>query len=147
MIIDNLKEKYIKSIALIEKQNFSEPWSENAIRAELENPCGVYFVATEDGEAVGYIGIHIIFDEAYVTNIAVDDKFKRCGIGRRLMECAADHCKKVGCTFITLEVRSSNTAAINLYKSLNFEKLGVRRNFYSNPTEDADIMTLYFRRD
>ncbi len=147
MIIDTLKEKYVKNIALIEKQNFSDPWSENAIREELENPCAVYFVAAENGKAVGYIGIHIIFDEAYITNIAVHDNFKRHGIGRQLMQSAADHCKKTGCTFITLEVRSSNTAAINLYKSFDFEKLGVRRNFYSNPTEDADIMTLYFRRD
>ncbi len=145
MIIDSLKEKYVKDIANIEKQNFSDPWSENAIREELDNPVAMYFVALEADCAVGYIGMHIIAGEAYITNIAVADGFKRRGIGKSLMTAATEYCRENKCRFITLEVRSGNSAAIGLYNSFGFEKLGTRRAFYTKPTEDADIMTLYFR--
>ncbi len=145
IIIDGLKQKYTDSIARIEKQNFSEPWSEEALRCELTNPVARYFVAVDEGRVAGYMGVHIIIDEAYITNIAVDDEYKRQGIGRNLMQTAIVECKEKGCAFITLEVRVSNEAAIGLYTSFGFKNMGIRRNFYTNPAEDAMIMTLDFR--
>ena len=141
---DILREEYIQDIARIEAECFSEPWSDSAFRSELTNPSAVYFVATEDGKAVGYGGMHIVLDEAYITNIAVDKNFRRRGIGRTLLEELINFCHSKSLSLITLEVRAGNMAAIELYTSLGFKKVGTRRNFYSAPTEDGDIMTLYF---
>ena len=80
---------------------------------------------------VGYIGVQEICSEAYITNIAVPKEFRRLGIARALLKEACSGAEKRNCEFITLEVRKSNTAAIELYKKEGYNIAGERKNFYS----------------
>ena len=82
--------------------------------------------------------------EAYITNIAVFPEYRRQGVAQKLLQKAIDGAKSRDCVFITLEVRKSNSNAIALYEKLDFKNVGERKNFYTNPTENAIIMTKNF---
>lgn len=144
--ITGMKAEHIPAVARLEEECFSSPWSENALSEELTNPDSHFLVAHADGVA-GYIGVQEICGEAYITNVAVFKEFRKLGIGRALLKAAADGAKSRGCEFITLEVRVSNSAAIALYGSEGFEKIGIRKNFYASPVEDGAIYTKYFSRE
>ena len=142
-ILGRMTEEHIPHIAQLEKECFSDPWSESAVREELENENSHFLVAVTDS-VVGYIGVQEICGEAYITNIAVTAQSRKYGIGRALLKAACDGAESRGCEFITLEVRESNIPAISLYESEGFEKAGVRKNFYSSPSENGIIYTKYF---
>lgn len=134
----------IGAVAEIEKNCFSSPWTEEGLESELTNPQAEFFVLECDGSVAAYMGMHIVLDECYIANVAVSPAFRKKGFGQRLVENALAVAKEKSCSFITLEVRVSNTPAIELYGKCGFEKIGERKNFYSSPTENALIMTLYF---
>lgn len=144
MIIQPMLPEHIPQIALLEKECFSFPWSENALMQELENSNSYFLAATENGEVCGYIGVQEICGEAYITNIAVFEKHRGRGIGRAVLRKACDDAETRNCEFITLEVRKNNEKAIALYLSEGFEEVGIRKNFYSDPIEDGLIYTKYF---
>lgn len=144
--ITEMTAEHIPFIAQLEKECFSEPWSEASLTEELTKPDS-HFLVAECGDVAGYIGVQEICGEAYITNVAVFDNHRKKGIGRTLLRAAADGAKSRGCEFITLEVRVSNTMAIALYESENFEKVGIRKNFYSSPIEDGAIYTKYFSKE
>lgn len=152
MKIVNLNINNIPGVAELEKECFVHPWSEQSIRDYFGNPDAHFFVATDDTEngdgksaVVGYIGSYIVCDEAYITNVAVKKSSRQQGIGTALLEKCVDCAKGCGASFISLEVRISNTPAINLYKRAGFESAGVRPSFYRDPDEDALIMTKRFK--
>ena len=93
---------------------------------------------------LGYGGMHTVLGESYVDNIAVFPEFRGHGVGRTLMAVLIEKARENGGVFITLEVRASNLPAIAMYRSLGFTEAGVRRNFYTEPREDALIFTLSF---
>ena len=93
---------------------------------------------------LGYGGMHTVLGESYVDNIAVFPEFRGHGVGRTLMEALIEKARENGGVFITLEVRTLNLPAIAMYRSLSFTEAGVRRNFYTEPREDALIFTLSF---
>lgn len=132
----------IPDIANIEQEAFSDPWSENAISESMDAGTK-FFVAYLGKKVVGYMGIAEICGEGYVTNIAVLKDFRRKGVAYALLDYVIKS-EQYGLEFISLEVRVSNKSAISLYKKLNFNQEGLRKNFYSNPTEDALIMTKRF---
>ena len=139
--VEKMGENHVEKLALIEKECFSTPWSENALREELENSHARFLVAVCDGEVSGYIGAHNILGEVYITNVAVSEKHRRKGMGEKLITSLISLCVSENAEFITLEVRESNKPAINLYKKMNFKDVGKRKNFYENPREDAILMT------
>ena len=141
--LENMAEKHIEAVAELEVQCFSQPWSANALAEELNNENSHFLVVFAD-EVAGYIGVQEICGEAYITNVAVFENYRKKGIGRELIRAACDGAKGRGCEFITLEVRQSNAAAIALYESEGFQPAGIRKNFYSNPTENGVIYTKYF---
>lgn len=132
----------ISDIANIEKECFSCPWSQNAIQESM-NAGTSFYVARSKNSVSGYMGVSKIAGEGYVTNIAVLPTYRRQGIGKALLEYVLNDCKNE-LEFISLEVRVSNTAAISLYKKLGFVEVGKRKRFYTNPAEDALIMTKNF---
>ncbi|MBQ5968524.1 MAG: ribosomal protein S18-alanine N-acetyltransferase [Clostridia bacterium] len=142
--ITPMTQANLASVAEIERQCFSTPWSADALRAELSNDTARFFVLTVFGEAVGYVGLHLVCSEGYLANLAVLPAKRRKGYGRRLMQAAIECCEKEHAQFLSLEVRKSNAAAQALYRSLGFTPRGVRKHFYSQPQEDAVIMTLDF---
>ncbi len=131
-----------QDIANIEKNSFSTPWSENAIRDSI-NAGTKFYIARLDNKTVGYMGLSSVAGEGYVTNIAVLPEFRRLGIGKKILEYVINNLK-CELEFISLEVRVSNDAAISLYEKFGFERVGLRKRFYTNPIEDAIIMTKYF---
>ena len=141
--IHKMTAEDIPFIAEIEKDCFSQPWTEAGLSSELDNPSAEFFTLTENGTVAAYMGMHIILDECYIANVAVKPDFRKKGYGQHLVKNAILQAEKLGCQFISLEVRQSNTPAISLYEKCGFESPGLRKGFYSHPTEDAVIMTKY----
>nr|WP_297175661.1 ribosomal protein S18-alanine N-acetyltransferase [uncultured Agathobaculum sp.] len=141
MTVVPMEERHLAALAAIERACFSTPWREDMLRQELGK--GIFLVAEQGGEAVGYVGCQTVLDEGYVTNVAVSPACRRHGIGRALVEALIRQAKRTGLAFVTLEVRASNASAIALYESAGFCRAGVRRHFYTAPAEDAVLMTRY----
>lgn len=140
--LTDFKDQDAADIVALEKECFCEPWSEKSVLSSAEN--GTHFVLCKcGGKTIGYGGVSIVAGEAYITNIAVRNKFRRLGIGRALTERLIEIAD--GCDFISLEVRESNIPAVSLYSECGFEVVGKRKNFYRSPSEDAIIMTKTFK--
>lgn len=140
-----MAEEHISSIAALERACFSAPWSADALREELDNPLAYFRVAeAEDGSVLGYVGMQVIADEGFITNVAVFPAARRQGVARALLEDLTAYGVAHSLYRITLEVRVGNAAAIALYESLGYVRDGVRPGFYTHPTEDAAIYSLYF---
>ncbi|GHU82077.1 hypothetical protein AGMMS50284_3330 [Clostridia bacterium] len=139
-----MNDAHIDGVALIEKACFSDPWSAEGIRAELTNPTALFFVAEHKKKAIGYIGVHIVADEGYIANLAVLPSFRGKGIGKALLCEVIKKAERKNLSFLTLEVRPSNAAAVSLYALYGFKVVGKRKNFYTNPREDGLIMTRLF---
>ena len=92
----------------------------------------------------GYVGCQTVLDEGYITNVAVSPDFRRRGAARLLIAELIARAKEKGLAFVTLEVRESNAPAIALYAGVGFAPVGTRKNFYSNPAENALLMTINF---
>ena len=134
---------HLDQVVEIDNRSFSIPWSRKMFFDELMNEHARYFVSIADEKTpVGYIGMHVVFDEAYLTNIAVSPDHRRLGIGKKLLSRILETCREMDVTSVTLEVRVSNEVAISLYRSFGFRPVGKRINYYRNPTEDAYIMLL-----
>ncbi len=134
----------VAAVAALERECFTDAWSENMILEELDNEFCDMYVAEIQGSVVGYAGVQMILDEGYITNVAVTAAERRRGIGRALVGRLVDAAKERKLSFITLEVRRSNASAIALYESFGFKLEGVRAGYYRNPSEDALLMTLRF---
>ena len=138
-----MAEGDIPFVAELEKECFSSPWSEQGLFSELSNSQAYFFVLEAEGEIAAYMGMHIILDECYITNVAVKSSFRRRGFAEALVRNAVKVAEENSCYFITLEVRKSNEKAISLYSKCGFETLGERKDFYTEPKENAYIMTKY----
>ena len=139
-----MEKKHIEQIAIIEKECFSKPWSEKMIEVELYKEVSNFLVAVNQDKVVGYIGLHIISDQAYIANIAVLKEYRKQKVATKLLQTAEGLSIAYGANFITLEVRKSNKEAISLYKKEDYKIAGNRKNFYTNPQEDAVIFTKVF---
>ena len=143
MIKDKILPYMIDGIDEINRQSFAAPWSRKMIEDDIQNPNSFYAVE-EDGKILGYAAITVIAGEANVTNVAVLPEARGKGIGKKVLSHLIDICIEKNFYLITLEVRKSNIPAISLYKSLDFEIEGERKNYYSDNGEDALIMTRRF---
>ncbi len=135
---------HIDGVCKIEEACFAHPWSRQSVESELANENSVFIVAVEGEKVIGYIGMSVVIDEGYIFNVAVNADFRRKGVGTALIYELVTYGKKNNLCFITLEVRESNQAAISLYSDFGFIKVGERKNYYSDPAENAILMTKYF---
>ena len=140
-LITPLKEEHVKDMAEIEKLCFSEPWSEETIRDELNTPLSRYFVCCNNGRVLGYIGTRILFDQCDITNIAVLPECRRMGIASLLLSELEKTVLEIDVKYLNLEVRVGNVPARSFYEKSGFEAVGKRKNYYQKPTEDAILMT------
>lgn len=141
--IREMTEDDIAEIAELEKECFSEPWSENSLRDELTNETARFYVLRDGENLLGYVGANNISNEVYITNVAVNSKYRGNGYGKTLVNHLIKQSETERAFFITLEVRKSNENAIKLYEKCGFKLIGERKNFYSKPREDALIYTYY----
>ena len=140
MVIRRMNLGDVSAIAELEKQCFSDPWSENSIASEVENPLSYWLVAEVDGVVAGYVGSQTVLDAADMMNLAVSPDYRRQGIGQALVNALVEYLQGNRVIALLLEVRVSNTPAIALYESLGFEQVGRRPKYYHNPREDALIL-------
>ncbi|MGE4275961.1 MAG: ribosomal protein S18-alanine N-acetyltransferase [Lawsonibacter sp.] len=135
---------HVPQIAALEKECFSSPWTEAMLEEELFNPQASFIVA-EDGEGniLGYAGLHVVLNEGYIDNVAVEPDARRHGVASALLDV---YCRfgAANLSFLTLEVRASNLPAIRLYEKHGFQQVGLRPGYYQLPREDAAIMTREF---
>jgi len=134
-------------VMAIERASFTYPWSTRFFLQELQVQCARSIVAEVDRKVVGYILFWLLPDEVDIHNLAVDRAFRRCGIGRALLQSVVRQARERGSVRVTLEVRSSNTGAQMLYESVGFVTTGIRKGYYSDNGEDALAMALQLRRD
>ena len=130
----------IPAAAGLERQVFSEPWSEQGFADALAGSQNIFLVAERAGRLVGYAGFYGSFEEGDITNVAVEVHFRRQKIGLALVEAIKRAAASRGTARIFLEVRASNEAAQRLYCRAGFEACGRRKNFYRQPVEDAILM-------
>ena len=123
-----------------------EAWSAQGILDTI-NHNGHYLAAYIDNHFVGHGGFTAVLDEGYITNIAVHPDHRRKGIAYMLTEELKNKATELKLSFLTLEVRESNLAAIKLYEKSGFQVVGKRKSFYSDPKEDAILMTYYFKEE
>ena len=142
IIIAPLEKQDIFHVAMLEATCFSMPFTEKALSELFLNTSWHFFVAKHENKVVGYISFYCIIDETEIVNVCVLPEYRGQGIGRRLTQCAIDFNKEIKGTRVMLEVRISNTPAIKLYESLGFIPVGVSKNHYKMPTEDALLMNL-----
>ena len=132
-----------KEIFAIEMECFSIPWSLDSIETELLNEDKkLYYVVEDANGVVGYAGAWLVYDEGQITNIAIRPSARRQGFGAKLTSALIEECFKRGMHEIFLEVRIFNLSALSLYRKLGFTVKGMRKNYYSEPKEDAYIMSL-----
>ena len=140
--IEKMNASNILGVKEICDLSFSSPWSIDSLNKELTNKRAAYIVIKLGDKIVGFGGMWTLFDEADITNIAVHPDYRGHNFGD-IIENLIKIAKELGATSMTLEVRASNTPAINLYKKHNFTIEGTRKNFYENPKEDGHIMWNY----
>ena len=140
MMIVNMNESHVAQVAALEKICFSDPWSENSVASELKNPLSCWLVAEEDGKVAGYVGSQTVMDKSDMMNVAVHPDHRRKGIAEALVAELVEALKKRESRCLTLEVRASNEPAKALYEKLGFTQVGLRKNYYRNPKEDALIL-------
>lgn len=138
--VERMNSFNILGVKEISDLSFSSPWSLLSMEKELINKNAIYIVIKLGSKVVAFGGMWIIFDEGHITNIAVHPDFRRNNFGDIVIENLITIAKDKNMAALTLEVRSSNIAAINLYKKHNFSVEGIRKNYYQNPREDGYIM-------
>ena len=136
-----MARSHLEALARLEALCFSAPWSRQALAEELTNPAAVFLVAEEGGVPLGYAGMHCVLDECYLDNVAVFPQARRRGVAGALLAALEERARARGGSFLSLEVRPSNTGAVALYRGAGFEEAGRRRDFYRAPREDALILT------
>jgi ribosomal-protein-alanine N-acetyltransferase len=140
MTVREAEEKDILPMAALEKLCFSEPWSAEALRTHAASPLSVTLVLEEEGELFGYVYGSVIPPEGELYRIAIALDARRKGYGAALLTEFLSAVKEKGATAVYLEVRESNAAARALYERFGFALVGIRKNYYRAPLENAAIM-------
>ena len=140
--ITDAREDLLPQIQRIEQQSFSVPWTEAMLRMQLQPDSHVFLTAEAGGEVVGYVGLLYVLDEGYISNVAVRPDMRRRGVADALLRALEARARALRLSFLTLEVRESNAAAVALYEKRGYRAAGRRKNYYEKPAEDAVLMTL-----
>ena len=145
-VICDAEASHIPQMVALEQTCFSMPWTAEQLAGQLKGPQHEFIAAlrAEDLKVLGYVGMMFVLDEGYISNVAVDPAFRRNGIADALIERLLLLCEDHALSFVTLEVRAGNVPAIALYEKHGFTRVGLRRNYYDRPKEDAILMTKFF---
>ena len=138
--ITQMNAAHVPQVAELEKICFADPWSEKSVASELSNPLSLWLVALEGDKVAGYVGSQSVLGESDMMNVAVHPDFRRQGIAEALVVELVEQLKRKGNYCLMLEVRASNDPARKLYEKLGFVQVGLRKNYYRNPKEDACIL-------
>lgn len=142
------REEHLDDILRIEKECFSLPWTREQLEKQIDEERYVFLAAEDEtGAAVGYIGLMYVLDEGYISNVAVTPLRRREGIADMLLSALYEKAREKKLSFLTLEARLGNAAAQSLYKKHGYTQVGLRKNFYDKPREDAVLMTCFLNEE
>ena len=142
VLVEPMTVDDVAAVHGIERLSFATPWPSYAFEQELRgNRLARYVVARAGDAVVGFAGIWLMVDDAHVTTFAVHPDWRRQGIGRQLLVNLVELSVAIGARRMTLEVRASNDAAQELYRSFGFVVAGRRPRYYTDDGEDALVMT------
>lgn len=145
-VVEPMRRRHLRQVLRIEAQRGETGWSLGLFMGELSRPDDrAYLVARDpsDGSVVGFAGGLLVIDDLHVTTVAVHPRARRRGVATVLMVELVRRGVDAGMTNATLEVRASNTAAIELYRRFGFAPVGTRSGYYRRPdgtTEDALVL-------
>ena len=140
MRIEIMTADHVAQVAALEAICFADPWSEKSVASELTNRLSLWLVALDGDRVAGYVGSQSVMGESDMMNVAVHPDYRRQGIAEGLCLALVEALKEKGNHCLTLEVRASNDPAKALYEKLGFQQVGLRKNYYRNPKEDACIL-------
>lgn len=145
--IVRMEKAHLAEALVIERESQPNPWSRQAFVYEIDgNPLSrprVAVTITEPSEVAGYAITWLVLDQLHIQNLAVRRRNRHQGLAKLLLARAIEEAVEHSASTALLEVRRSNVAARNLYRSLGFEEFGERRGYYTRPAEDA----LLYRKD
>ena len=140
MELVRMTNAHVAQVAALERICFSDPWSENSVASELNNPLSLWLVAVDGETVAGYIGSQSVEGEADMMNVAVHPDYRRQGLGAQLVVALENALRERQVYSLSLEVRASNAPARALYEKLGFLQVGCRPNYYRHPKEDGLIL-------
>lgn len=141
LIVRNMQMSDAEGIAVLEREAFSDAWTEKGIIDTFHQQQAFIVVAEKDEQIVGYCIMYYVLDEGEIARIAVSDSCRRQGVGRAVLNEVNNICLQKGISRILLDVRESNDAARAFYKQYGFVEDGMRKNFYDMPKEHAVLMS------
>lgn len=144
MTVVPMAKRHTAPLAALDARCFSDPWTREGYEAELSSDTACFFVAEQGETVLGCAGMHCICGECYIDRVFCAPEARRQGVAQSLMEQLDTWARAHGASFITLEVRQSNTPAVALYRKFGFDPVGTRKNFYTLPQEDALLMTKFY---
>jgi len=145
MVIERVFESAdLDAVAALEADTFSNPWTRDMLERELRQSdvARVYVVRLPAQPVAAFCACWLVYDELHINTIAVAADLRRQGIATALMSFLLAEGAAHGARRTFLEVRRSNVPAQRLYESLGFKETGVRKNYYSQPEEDALVLSL-----
>lgn len=146
----------LEEVMVIEREAFRHPWSPELFRRELEHDWSTILVAIEpltsapgkgSERIVAFLIFWLVHDEVHILNVAVAPEHRRKGIARILMTETEQRAHQANAALMTLEVRRSNQAALDLYREFDYRAVGVRPNYYVDEGEDAIVMVKELMRE
>lgn len=141
LVVRELKVEDSAAVAEMEQQIFSDPWSEKSVLETVQQKQSVCFAAEKAGHLLGYLLAYQAADEAEIARIAVQKEVRRQGAAGKLMQALEHYCEEHKIEKLLLDVRESNEAARSFYTKNGFVEDGIRQGFYTNPSEDAVLMS------
>lgn len=141
IIVRELKVEDSAAVAEMEQQIFSDPWSEKSVMETVQQKQSVCFAAEKAGHILGYLLVYHAADEAEIARIAVQKEARRQGAAGKLMQALEHYCEEHKMEKLLLDVRESNEVARSFYTKNGFVEDGIRQGFYTNPSEDAVLMS------
>ena len=133
----------LDGVLALEEASFNNPTTREWYEGELKRPdvCFIYVLRTPDRPVAGFCAFWLVIDQAHINNLAVLPELRGRGLGTQLLEAVIAEAAHLGAILLTLEVRQSNEAALRLYEKAGFYREGVRKNYYTNPIEDALVLS------
>ena len=144
MVIERISDPSdLDAVAALEAATFTNPWTREMLDRELRQSdvARVYVVRLPGCPVAAFCACWLVFDELHINTIAVDARHKRKGLATAMMTHILEDAAASGSRRAFLEVRRSNEAAQRLYESLGFIVSGMRRNYYTQPEEDALVLS------
>jgi [ribosomal protein S18]-alanine N-acetyltransferase len=133
----------------IEEASFNNPTTREWYLRELDRPdvCFIYVLRTPESPTAAFCAFWRVADQAHINNLAVRPELRQRGLGSRLLAAIIVEAARLGARTLTLEVRRSNIAAQRLYKRAGFTEEAVRKSYYTQPVEDALVLSLVIKSD